>query len=109
MATRGGARPGAGAPVRNLNAGYGRAWHDAIRKEVLRIIRTSETGEVYRKLDKLAEVVVSRALDGDMDAVKEIGNRLDGKPVQPVVVPEGSGPLQLVVNIRRWNDEKEGM
>lgn len=40
-------------------------------------------GEALRKI---AETVVVKALVGDKDAVKEIADRLDGKPAQAVTV-----------------------
>ncbi len=33
----------------------------------------------------LAEVLASEALAGDMDAIKEVANRLDGRPAQAIV------------------------
>lgn len=36
-------------------------------------------------LRKVAEVVVQKALAGDKDAVREIGDRLDGKPSQAII------------------------
>jgi hypothetical protein len=41
-------------------------------------------------LDKIAELVVMKALLGDKDSIAEIGNRLDGKPAQSVTV-DGDG------------------
>ena len=38
-----------------------------------------------KRLRLLAEKVFEMAMDGDMQAIQEIGNRLDGKPVQAVV------------------------
>ena len=33
------------------------------------------------RLDKIAEVVINEALAGNFDAIREIANRLDGKPL----------------------------
>jgi hypothetical protein len=35
-------------------------------------------------LERIAQRVVDKALDGDRDAIVEIGNRLDGKPRQEI-------------------------
>jgi len=50
-------------------------WADAIRRAVH---RTSEDGKTKR-LDLLADVLVVSGLAGDVHALKEIGDRLDGK------------------------------
>lgn len=63
-----------GAPRGNRNAARGTAWRDAIRKAVLR----------DGKLDALAQALVARALEGDIAALREIGDRLDGKARQSV-------------------------
>lgn len=39
-----------------------------------------------KKLRKIAQAVVDAAIAGDMQAAKEIGDRLDGKPSQSVDV-----------------------
>lgn len=38
----------------------------------------------FKMLRKLADKTVELGLAGDMEAIKEIGNRLDGRPEQPV-------------------------
>ena len=53
-------------------------WRDAIRKAVHGIDK--DTGE--KKIRLLAERLVYSALGGDTAALREIGDRLDGKPHQ---------------------------
>jgi hypothetical protein len=53
-------------------------WRDALRKAVLKRI------EGGQKLDRIAEATVAAAMEGKMDAVREIGDRLDGKPAQSI-------------------------
>ena len=72
----------AGAPLGNTNASRGREWADALRKARMQfedlpagIERGTATYHMGRKL-------VQMALDGNMDAMRELGNRSDGKPVQ---------------------------
>jgi hypothetical protein len=48
----------------------------------------SEEGKP-KKLERLADKLVEAGLEGDVSALKEIGDRLDGKPKQAV---EASGP-----------------
>jgi hypothetical protein len=74
-------------------------WRDALRAEVNELIAGSD-GVPVKKLRAIAAIVVSKALGGDMLAVKEIADRLDGKPAQAVahVAGEGAGePLQIVI------------
>ena len=55
-----------------------RLWADAIRRAIV-------SG---KKLGPLAEKLIAKATEGDMAAMKEIGDRLDGKPAQIV---QGTG------------------
>lgn len=57
-------------------------WADALRVSVL------DAKDDKQKLRTIAEKVVDEAMQGNMSAVKEIGDRLDGKPAQ---THEGSG------------------
>jgi hypothetical protein len=68
----------------------GREWFDALRKEA--IIRGA--------LPRIAKRVVDLAEDGEMWAVQEIANRLDGKPKQAVEM--SSDPDQPLVI--RWRE-----
>lgn len=70
-----------------------RPWRDAI----LRAIARKESKKDPKALEKLADKVVSLGLGGDMQALKEIGDRLDGKSVQQQVVTgdEEGGPVRF--------------
>ena len=65
-----------------------KSWRDAIRRAVheLRVAEGDEKGKKVRALRLLAQRLVTRALDGDVTALKEIGDRLDGKATQQVQV-----------------------
>ncbi|NIA67923.1 hypothetical protein HBA54_04895 [Pelagibius litoralis] len=56
---------------------------DALMVAVNREAQDAE-GKPTKKLALLADKVVSKALDGDMVAAKEIFDRLDGKPRQEI-------------------------
>lgn len=72
--THGGAREGAGAPLGNKNSSKSnRLFADTIK----RIITQSE-GEVTRRI---AEALILKAQEGDMAAIKEFADRVDGKSV----------------------------
>jgi len=57
------------------------AWANAIRRQAYK----SYAGHDYTKLDKCAEQLVDMACDGNLAALSEMGNRLDGKPAQEIV------------------------
>lgn len=83
-----------GAQPGNNNATKNRPWSEAIRKACSQY----EDGTVERKeaLYKIAMKLIKKALDGDMAAVKELGDRLDGRPAQ-AIVGEDDSPLKIVI------------
>ncbi len=56
-------------------------WRDAI---MVAVKRQATDGKKTKKLAMLADKLIERALEGDITAMKEIGDRLDGKPAQAV-------------------------
>lgn len=56
-------------------------WRDALMRAVKRAVGN---GKKTKRLEALADKCVERGLAGDMQAIKEIGDRLDGKPAQAV-------------------------
>ena len=67
------------APEGNKNATKNKYWSDALRKYI-----TQNPTE----LEQAAKALFAKAKEGDVAAIKEIGDRLEGKAVQRV---EGSG------------------
>jgi hypothetical protein len=63
-------------------------WTAALRREALQLAANGEG----RKLDLVARAVVRRAIEGDLAAAQEIGDRLEGKALSRQVV-EGDGAL----------------
>lgn len=62
-----------------------KVWADAVRKAVHDLRDEKDADGVVKKtraLNLLAHNLVSLALGGDMQAMKEIGDRLDGKAAQ---------------------------
>lgn len=53
------------------------------------------------KLDKIAARVVTEACDGDVQAAREIGDRLDGKVPQAVVGDANADPIRVINEVRR--------
>ena len=80
-----------GAPVGNKNGATGTEWRDAIRHALAEIGRDVDGKEAaYRKgLYEVADKFIEAAKAGEPWAMKEIGDRMDGKPKQS---QEISGP-----------------
>ena len=53
------------------------------------------------KLRAVADALVNKAITGDVPAIKEIADRLDGKVPQAVVGDENEAAIQLVHRIER--------
>jgi len=47
-------------------------------------------------MDDLADKLIDKGLDGDHQALREIGDRLEGKSVQ-AVANENDSPFQIIV------------
>ena len=78
-----------GAPKGNTNASKTKLWGDTIRHAIVQADA--------EKLRKLADKLIENALSGDMQALKEIGDRLDGKSVQSIDAKVRS---RVIVNIK---------
>ncbi len=68
----------------NQAAAHGFRWRQAIANALK---QRSKRDQVVA-LELLAHKLIDMALAGDLGAIKEIGNRLDGLPVQSVAVQE---------------------
>ncbi len=62
--------------------GQDKIWSEAVRLAVNEVRKGPTGGRAQKILRQLARKLVDRALDGDIPALKEIGDRLDGKPTQ---------------------------
>ena len=72
-----------GAPLGNKNASHDKPWSDAIRRALL-----ANDG---KKLRALADRLVDRALEGDVSAIREVGDRVEGKARQQMEVTGKDG------------------
>ena len=80
-------------------------WRDAIRRAVNR----REEGKRSPKwLDRLADQLVLTGNKGDVSALKEIGDRLDGKPVQGVEMALNVQVTEIKYTIVHPGDVIEG-
>jgi len=60
--------------------------------------REAEKGTRTKKLQRIAGKLVDLAIDGNMAAIKEIGDRVDGKPTQ-AIGGDGDKPHELVIRV----------
>ena len=78
-----------GAPLGNKNATKNRPWAEAINRVLL-----AEDG---KKMRALAEKLVDAALAGDVPALKEVGDRVDGKALNALEISGNPDePLRIV-------------
>ncbi len=63
-----------------------KSWRDAVRAAVNELRKDEDSPKKIKSLRLMARRLVTKALDGDVTALKEIGDRLDGKATQSVQV-----------------------
>ena len=76
----------------NLN---NRLWANTLRRAVVQADP--------QRLRRIAEAMLNKAEEGDMNAIKEMGDRLDGKVNQTISAPDG-GPAVIVA---QWLEKSE--
>lgn len=86
-----------GAPEGNQNGRKGKVWADAIRRAVV--------DKDQKTLNKLAKKLVEKGAEGDLASLKEIGDRLDGKPVQAIEGTGDDGELALTMTVEYVKSE----
>jgi hypothetical protein len=85
------------APIGNQNAARAKVWKAAIE----RALEVRGAGDRLAALNALAEKLLAKAEEGDMSALKELGDRLDGKSVQPVAGDADGPPVALEIGWRK--------
>lgn len=80
-----------GAPVGNQNAKNAKRWREAVSRALARATGQS----VDAGLDRAADIFVAACFGGDLAAIKELGDRFDGKPAQALVGDDDAPPLTL--------------
>jgi len=76
------------------NFSKGKPWKDAVRRAVL-----ARDGNALRSLSK---ALIDKALTGDVAALREVGDRLDGKAVQEI---EASEDRNLTIEIVKFGED----
>lgn len=90
----------AGAPKGNQNAAKAKVWAMAIE----RALANRSKKDKVDALDALAEKLLQNCDEGDMAALKELGDRLDGKPAQAITGPNGGDiPIRNKVTVEFVN------
>ena len=81
----------AGAPLGSKNAAKSRLFYDALRKQ---LVQNPE------KLDKVTDVLITAATNGEAWAVKELIDRMDGKAIQAQEITGADGaPLLTGIEV----------
>jgi hypothetical protein len=68
---------------------------------MLNIAIKEATEEGGTKLRAVADALIEKAMSGDVQAIKEVADRLDGKVPQAVVGDDDEPAINLVAEIRR--------
>ena len=87
-----------GAPIGNTNAYKGKLWNDALRRAI-----ASDQGA---RILKAAQRLLDEASNGEPWAIKELADRLDGKPQQESFIesPKDFTPQQFQICFISPND-----
>lgn len=68
---------------------------------MLNIAISEATEEGGTKLRAVADALVNKAMAGDVQAIKEIADRLDGKPAQAIIGgDEDDAPLRHALTVK---------
>ena len=78
-----------GAPLNNKNSSKNnRAWGKVVKKLAIQ--------EDAKRLHNVAQALFRKAEDGDISAIKELGDRIDGK-AQQEITGNSDQPITIVV------------
>jgi hypothetical protein len=81
-----------GAPLGNQNAARAKVWHAAIMRA---LERRKPADQRIQAIDELADKLLELVATGDLGALKEFGDRLDGKPAQ-TIAGDPEAPLEVI-------------
>ena len=85
------------AVIGNQNAYKNKPWADALHRAMARY-----DGGKENALNLIADQTVSLAVSGEQWAIKEIGDRTDGKAAQSVAL---SGDVEVTHKVIKWSDD----
>lgn len=83
------------AEIGNQNSRKGKLWREALQRALE--TKSLELGKPHRNavLDDIALQLVNAGLQGEQWAIKELGDRLDGKPAQAIVGSDDEPPVRI--------------
>lgn len=84
------------APIGNQNAVKAKRWQLAIDAA----LATRSKAKGIEALEELAEKLLTKCEQGDVTALRELGDRMDGRPAQAITGADG-GPLVLITATSR--------
>jgi hypothetical protein len=87
-----------GAPTGNKNAAKAKIWHAAIMRALEK--RDQSRADGIKEIDALADKLLTLVAAGDLAALKEFGDRLDGKPAQALVGDDDLPPIKHEAVVR---------
>ena len=86
------------APKKAVGPKSDKAWRASLMLEVNRLVPIAG-GKPTKALQLIARRTVKMAIEGDMGAIREIGDRLDGKPTQGIDLTPTEGLEALLDRI----------
>ena len=84
-----------GAPIGNQNAAKAKRFYDGLSRALARKGKTVDGG-----LNKVCDQLVEAAVNGEQWAIKEVADRIDGRPAQSLTVA-GDEDAPLVTKVLR--------
>lgn len=87
-----------GAPLGNQNGARAKVWRAAIERA---LERRKPADERIKAIDSLADKLLSLCDEGDLSALQELGNRLDGKPAQAIIGGDEDDPPLRIQEVKR--------
>lgn len=85
-----------GAPVGNQNGAKAKVWTAAIE----RALAKRSALERKEAIEEIANALIDKCLDGDMTAIREFGDRMEGRPTQ-TVAGDPENPLTIINKVER--------
>ena len=94
---RGGKREGAGRPK---GTGNKKLWKEAVEK-ALQEQRVHGARGVRPAIEHIAHTLVTLAMNGDVSAIREVGDRTDGRPPQAIINEDDETAFRVEQIIRK--------
>jgi hypothetical protein len=91
----------AGAPIGNKNAQKGQIWNDALRKAIVQ--------DDGKRLRASVEQLLNLASKGEPWAIKELADRLDGRPMQTNALESSYQPALKTIRVEFVAPEDDGL